>query len=152
MRRRSYLLAALAALTAVLLSGCGSGSGGGTTSERMTQHAATRRPVDRLRVGLTEWQIDVSAGRVTPGTVRMLVTNAGSTTHDLYVRGRRGTWHTRDLPPGGHQRLVVRTVPREGLHLWCSLPGHAAQGMRTTLPVATATSSTTPGSTTPGSP
>lgn len=134
-RRIPFLV--LAAVTALASAGCSGSSGDAATGGQSHQTgSAQQRPVDHMRVGLTEWNIETSARQAEPGSLRLLVTNAGSTTHDLYVRGEDGTWHTRDLAPGGRQRLVVHAVAGERLHLWCSLPGHAAQGMRTTLSVA----------------
>ncbi|MGW0231230.1 hypothetical protein ACWDWO_23220 [Actinopolymorpha singaporensis] len=104
--------------------------------------AADHAPADRapatarsVRVGLTEWTIVTSAAKVPAGRVTFQVTNAGGTEHDLVVRGRRGTRHTATLEPGEQARLTVRTEAGETLTLWCSEPGHKAQGMRTKLPV-----------------
>jgi len=91
---------------------------------------------DTVRVGLTEWKILTSVDHVPSGTVRLRVTNAGATEHDLVVEGRAGTWRTDDLDPGAAQRLSVEARPGETLRLWCSEPGHETQGMHTTLRVA----------------
>jgi uncharacterized cupredoxin-like copper-binding protein len=48
----------------------------------------------------------------------------------------RGTWHTRNLQPGQHARLQIQASAGEQVKLWCNIPGHAEQGMRTTLTVA----------------
>jgi hypothetical protein len=87
----------------------------------------------QVRVGLTEWTIVVSRSEVPPGRLHLLVTNAGATMHDLVVRDSRGTWETADLRPGQRTGLTVRAGPHETLQLWCSMPGHRAQGMHTTL-------------------
>jgi hypothetical protein len=86
-----------------------------------------------VRVGLTEWTIVVSRTTVRPGRLVFLVTNTGATVHDLVVQDPQGTWHTPDLSPGQQTGLVVRARPRETLQLWCSMPGHRAQGMYTTI-------------------
>lgn len=137
--RRAARIPLSVVVAALLLSGCAAGSTGQGADEGTRTRTTAPHPVAKLRVGLTEWEITTSAGQVTPGRVVMTVTDAGATTHDLYVRGGKGTWHTRDLSPGERQRLVVHASPGERLHLWCSLPGHAAQGMRTTLSVARST-------------
>jgi hypothetical protein len=128
--RPAQRAAACLALVA-LLTGCGSRAetGGEEMAARPLQadhHAA-------VRVGLTEWTIVVSQSRVPAGRLRLVVTNAGATTHDLVVRDSRGTWETPDLRPGEQTRLTVRAGPHETLQLWCSMPGHRAQGMHTTL-------------------
>ena len=93
----------------------------------------------RIRVGLSEWTISTSSATVPSGRVTLVVTNAGGTEHDLVVRGRAGTWETPDLDPGQQSRLTVRGRAGETLHMWCSMPGHRAQGMHTTLQVEGAT-------------
>ncbi len=90
-----------------------------------------------VRVGLLEWSIPTSVTRVHPGKVTLIVANTGGTEHDLVVQGRDGKWSTRPLEPGAKARLVVHAARSETLHLWCSEPGHRAQGMHTTLKVLT---------------
>lgn len=90
-------------------------------------------PVGRVRVGLVEWAVETSSHRVLPGRVRLTVTNAGATTHDLVVSGLLGSWSTPDLAPGQQARLTVRARPGEVLRLWCSMRGHRTEGMHTTL-------------------
>jgi uncharacterized cupredoxin-like copper-binding protein len=87
----------------------------------------------QVRVGLTEWTISTSSSTAPAGRVTLVVTNAGGTEHDLVVRGRAGSWETPDLDPGQQSRLQVRGRPGEVLKMWCSMPGHRAQGMHTTL-------------------
>jgi uncharacterized cupredoxin-like copper-binding protein len=117
-----------AATLLAVVTGCGAQAEPG--AEVAAQQPADHAPV---RVGLTEWTIVVSRSQVPTGKLRLIVTNAGATTHDLVVRGRRGTWETPDLAPGERARLTVRAAPHETLQLWCSMPGHRAQGMHTTL-------------------
>ena len=115
---------------AVSLSACtGSDSGagpGGAEPLTAMRHA-------EVRVGLTEWTIATSRPSVAPGRITILVTNAGATVHDLVVRDSLGSWETPELRPGQQAGLVVRARAHETLDLWCSMPGHRAQGMRTTL-------------------
>jgi len=120
---------AAAALLAVV-TGCGAEAAPGAEVAARQVPAADHAPV---RVGLTEWTIVVSRSQVPAGKLHLVVTNAGATTHDLVVRGSRGTWGTPDLAPGERARLTVRAAPHETLQLWCSMPGHRAQGMHTTL-------------------
>lgn len=120
-----------ALLALAFLAGCGgpaSSSGFADASQGASQGAT-----HQVRVGLTEWSIEVSSSRVVPGRVRLVVTNAGATEHDLVVAGKLGSWSTHDLAPGQRARLVVRARGGEVLRLWCSMPGHRAQGMHTTL-------------------
>jgi uncharacterized cupredoxin-like copper-binding protein len=103
------------------------------TARQVTQGAPSARQV---RVGLTEWTISTSSSSAPAGRVTLVVTNAGGTEHDLVVRGRAGSWETPDLDPGQQSRLTVRARPGEVLKMWCSMPGHRAQGMHTTLRIA----------------
>jgi hypothetical protein len=120
-----------AVLLALVLSGCGASAAPGE-GESPPHPLRAGQHVD-LRVGLTEWTILVSRELVPPGRLTLLVTNTGATEHDLVVRDGRGTWETADLRPGERTVLVVRAGPLETLRLWCSMPGHRAQGMHTTL-------------------
>lgn len=88
-----------------------------------------------VRVGLTEWSIATSTSTVPAGELTLRVTNAGATEHDVLVRGHAGTRHSTHLGPGEQTSLTVRAEAGEVLTLWCSLPGHEASGMRTTLEV-----------------
>lgn len=135
--RRPTCRLLLAVLLVQILAGCAQAPGrdsedsAGGAGRTAVVHAVTH-----LRAGLTEWSIQTSAHRVVPGKVTIAVTNAGGTVHDLFVRGRHGTWHTARLAPGKHAELTILAVPGETLKLWCSVMGHAAQGMRTTLRAA----------------
>jgi uncharacterized cupredoxin-like copper-binding protein len=40
------------------------------------------------------------------------------------------------LRPGQQAVLRFQVAPGQRLHLWCSVPGHRAQGMQATLAVA----------------
>ncbi|HEY3529703.1 MAG TPA: hypothetical protein VGK78_11170 [Nocardioides sp.] len=128
--RRFHRAATVLALVTVL-TGCGAEAetGGGELGTRpmSADHAAP------VRVGLIEWTIVTSRSRVPAGRLTLVVTNAGTTVHDLVVRDGRGTWETPDLHPGQQTRLTVQAGPHETLQLWCSMPGHRAQGMHTTL-------------------
>ena len=126
-RVRFALISVMATLT---LSGCA-----GTPAHEHGDGTAsvTQRPVSTLRVGLTEWAIEKSAAHLRPGRVTLLVTNAGATEHNLYITDGRHTWHTPNLDPGARARLQISAPPGTHFRLWCDMPGHAAQGMRTTI-------------------
>lgn len=98
--------------------------------------AAADRPASELRVGLAEWKITADADRLAAGIVDLTVTNAGSTAHDLRVSfaGDRTTT-TPLLQPGEQLHLTIDVPPETTVALWCTVPGHDAQGMRTTLTV-----------------
>lgn len=119
---RPLLVAAAAAL---LLSGCA----GSETA------AAGTAAEGELRVGLLEYEVAVSHRAVTPGPVTLEVTNAGAEGHDLRVEGAAGPAATEVLRPAESAELVVDAPAGSELTLWCTLPGHRAQGMETTIRV-----------------
>lgn len=126
---------AVAALLLTLAGACGSGPGTAPASPRAASQATEEAPSRHLRVGLMEWSILTSTHRVRPGTVHLVVTNTGGTEHDLVVQGGTRRWRTEPLDPGDRARLTVHARPGGRLKLWCSEPGHEAQGMYTTLSV-----------------
>lgn len=94
-------------------------------------------PVRELRIGLTEYDLTLSAAAVLPGPVTLTVTNAGSARHD--VRLRRGSvtlGASRVLRPGQSQTLTVQVPPGGPVALDCTVPGHVAAGMTGRLDVA----------------
>jgi len=90
-------------------------------------------------VGLTEWQVTTSAGAFAPRVV-LTVTNAGTTTHDLRVRGRRVDAHTPRLAPGQSANLEIDLTGERQVELSCTVPGHRSQGMSRRVPVVGPTS------------
>lgn len=117
----------LAVAGAVLTAGC----------TMTTPAAAPAAPAaGTARVGLTDFAVTSRPLEVLPGRVRLQVTNAGATVHDLVVRGSSGEWRTAYLKVGESAELEVTAAAGERLDLWCSVPGHDAAGMRSVLPVA----------------
>lgn len=132
-RRRTVLLLTAAGAGGAVLSACER-----TGPEPAGTTGASGTPVSSLRLGLTEWAIQASADQVAPGTVEVLVTNAGGTGHDVVVTGQAGEWATPVLGPGETYELTLETVAGEELSLVCTVAGHHAAGMHSTLPVAAA--------------
>ena len=87
-----------------------------------------------VRVGLTEWDVATSATAVSPGPVRLTVTNAGATAHDLRIAGA-ADGAVPLLAPGERRTVTLKAVADGVLTLWCDLPGHRAQGMELEIPV-----------------
>lgn len=86
-----------------------------------------------LRVGLNEWRILISGPEVTPGIDHFVVTNAGTTAHDLHVTGPGVHVHSALLRPGRATTLIVTARPGSRLTLTCEEPGHERAGMHTTV-------------------
>ena len=137
--QRSVLIVTfyVVALFVLLVTGCAARQPAAVGGHQAPRLASQVEPaeVHGVGVGLTEWTIVVSRHRVSPGRVVLTVTNTGATQHDLVVQGRAGTWKTPVLNPGRQVTLVVHADAGETLALWCSEPGHRAQGMHTTLAV-----------------
>jgi plastocyanin len=96
-------------------------------------------PAIVVGVGVREWSVTTYRASVRPGRVRFRVTNFGQDAHDLAVvgpRGHRGR-PSPEVPAFGGRRTLEVTLRRPGRYrLLCTLPGHAARGMRATLRVS----------------
>jgi plastocyanin len=89
-----------------------------------------------LFVNAKEFSLVLSRQRLAPGDARIQLYNGGEDAHDLRLKrvGGTRTLSIRATTPGNVTEL--RTMLRSGTwKLWCSLPGHAAAGMRATLTV-----------------
>lgn len=105
----------------------------GCTAAGATSGAAPATAV--LRVGLVEWRIVSSGPAITAGADRIIVTNTGTTAHDLHVTGPGLHLHTPLLPPGSSTTLLLTSRAGTRLVLTCEVTGHEAAGMRTVLAV-----------------
>lgn len=129
--RRTWL-SGTSALGSVLilgsvLVGCGA-------EEPRPAHSAAA--TDRLRLGLTEWSIETGGAQLIPGEVRVEVTNTGGASHDVVIHGEQGSWASPELDPGETHVMAITVSAGEELELICTLVGHHAQGMHTTIAVA----------------
>lgn len=115
--------AAVAAL--ILLTGCSASS----------TPVPPTVPTDELRVGLAEWSITTSSSELRPGAVRLRVTNAGTTRHDLLVAGPGVRAHVPLLAPGATATLQLNAPVGVTLRLTCTVPGHYSAGMHSTVAV-----------------
>lgn len=90
-----------------------------------------------LRIGLVEYEVLSSHAAALPGAIVLEITNAGAEAHDLRVDGALEPAATPTIRPGDTAILRLR-VPagQDELLLWCTLPGHRAQGMHTRLAVS----------------
>ena len=121
----AVLVAALTALTA----GCAAGS--------PAAPVPSGPPVSELRIGLQDYRFQLSAGTLRPGPVEVVVTNAGSTAHDVrLLQGEQQLAVSEVLPPGGRQTLRLDVAAEVPVLLDCTLRGHAEAGMTASLAVA----------------
>lgn len=95
-------------------------------------------PASDLRVGLHEYEVVASPAAARAGTVTLRVTNAGASAHDLVVNAGAETRRLPSLSPGTSATLRVTGQAGQPMVLWCSLPGHRAQGMQLEVDVAPA--------------
>jgi glucose/arabinose dehydrogenase len=117
---------------AVFLALVGAGIGAGSTLA--TDHAKPKpkvKPPTAVRVVARDFSYVLSRLAVPVGRVRFTVVNRGAVAHDFAI----GLHKTRLLRPGQSAVLAV-TLPRAGrVAFRCTVPGHAALGMRGTLTV-----------------
>jgi plastocyanin len=131
---------ALIALTGAVVLGataCGSKSGGGSSTTNTPAAGGTGQATGTpINVTLKDYSISVaSGGSLAPGVYTFHVTNQGPSSHDLTVNGPGvSNMGTPIFAAGGSQELTV-TLTNGSYELYCSVPGHKALGMDTTLTV-----------------
>lgn len=125
MKRRGLALLAAGAAVALALAGAAL-----ATLATGSSAAATR-----VRVTEREYRITLSTSKLQAGKVTFVVHNAGRVSHELAVSGRGlRTVRTPLIRPGATRTLTVR-LGGGTFHLWCPVPGHAADGMKAGLSV-----------------
>ena len=99
--------------------------------------AAAAAAGTNVGVAEREWSLNPYVTGVRHGAVVFYAHNYGEDPHDLQVRGPHG-FRSPVAPviaPGATRTLRIR-LRRPGVyHLVCTLPGHAARGMRATFRV-----------------
>jgi uncharacterized cupredoxin-like copper-binding protein len=112
------VVVALAALVAAV-SALGGAAGGTATAVAVT----AGKP--------TEFRFTLSKRTVAKGALTFRVTNRGTIRHDFRIAGKK----TVSLAPGKAATLAV-TIRKAGKYAYmCTLPGHAAGGMKGILTV-----------------
>jgi hypothetical protein len=90
----------------------------------------------RLFVNAKEFSLILSRQRLAPRAARIQLYNGGEDAHDLRLKRVGGTRTLRIAETDPGEVTELRTILRSGRwKLWCSLPGHAAAGMRATVRV-----------------
>ena len=121
MKRTSVIAALMTFVVAVLAVGVFAAAG----SARGNAAAATR-----VTVAASEFKFVLSKKIVPAGPVTFVVTNKGHTTHDFKIKGKK----TPFLSPGKSATLKV-VFPKGKFPYLCTIPGHAAAGMKGVLTV-----------------
>jgi uncharacterized cupredoxin-like copper-binding protein len=83
-----------------------------------------------VSVTATEFHFKFSKTSVPAGSVTFVVKNAGKVSHDLKIGGKK----TPLIKPGKTAKLTV-TLKKGKAPYTCTVPGHAAAGMKGTLTV-----------------
>jgi uncharacterized cupredoxin-like copper-binding protein len=78
----------------------------------------------------SELKFTLSKKSVAKGPVTFKVTNKGTSTHDFKIAGKK----TKLLAPGKSATLAVTLKAGKAAYL-CTVPGHAAAGMKGTITV-----------------
>jgi glucose/arabinose dehydrogenase len=91
-------------------------------------------PATTVHVSMRDFRFSLSRTHVATGRIRFVVRNAGKLAHDFAIAGK----HTRRLGPGRSQTIAV-TIRKSGRFAYrCTIPGHAAVGMKGVLAVGKA--------------
>jgi uncharacterized cupredoxin-like copper-binding protein len=126
--------AAVALLTVLALSGCGSSS----SSESATTGAEAGGG-EAIAIGETEFKLDPSSVKVdAAGTVTFRVTNNGSIDHALEVEGQGVEEKTETIEPGETAELTLDLSKEGSYDIYCPIDGHRGQGMEGTFTVGAA--------------
>jgi quinohemoprotein ethanol dehydrogenase len=85
-----------------------------------------------VNVGATEFHFTLSTQTVHTGTVTFKLTNNGGIPHNLRINGKQ----TPNIDPGATTTLKVNFTKPGSYPYLCTLPGHAAAGMKGVLKVS----------------
>jgi len=110
---------------------------GAATAGVVAKSAATVKTVNAT---VREYHITLSVRHVPAGAVELVVVNRGKLTHHIEIKGPGVTKKTPMLKPGA--KAILRFTAKAGKYtIWCTIPGHAALGMKATLTAGSAASS-----------
>jgi uncharacterized cupredoxin-like copper-binding protein len=113
------VLAALALSVAAFAAFAGAGSASPGTAK-----------ATKVTVAASEFKFVLSKKSVPKGAVTFVVTNKGKIPHDFKIKGKK----SKTIAPGKSTTLKV-VLPKGKFPYLCTLPGHAAGGMKGVLTV-----------------
>jgi uncharacterized cupredoxin-like copper-binding protein len=122
MRRVGVFALALAGLAGLTL---------GLYGERGAASSASAEAVTRVTVKATEFKFTLSKRSVPTGIVIFTIVNKGKIAHDFKIANKR----TKVIRPGKSAILRVKFTKKARYRYLCTLPGHAAAGMKGVLAV-----------------
>lgn len=94
----------------------------------------TPSPVARLGVVAREWSLVLSRSVLPAGKARVQLQNFGEDAHNLRIESV-GSSLDVPLAESGEVKEAEGTLPAGDYKIYCTLPGHEAQGMRARLTV-----------------
>ena len=120
--RRTTLISVVFAVTAI----AAGGASAHPASPKRAQLGGNATLLATVKVTAKEFKFTLSAKSAKRGVVVFKVTNVGALQHDFEISGRK----TKLLSHGQSDTLRV-TFLRKGAYPYkCTVPGHAAQGMK----------------------
>jgi uncharacterized cupredoxin-like copper-binding protein len=96
-----------------------------------TTSTAPKPQATTVQATESEFKIELSSTDLKAGKVTFDVKNAGKIPHDLAIKGGE---KTKLIDAGGTAQLAVTLKPGK-YHLYCSVPGHEAAGMKVDITV-----------------
>ncbi len=103
-----------------------------TTTTAATTSTAPKAQATTVQATETEFKIALSSTDLKAGKITFDVKNAGKIEHDLAIKGGE---KTKLIQPGGSAQLTV-TLKAGKYHLYCTVPGHEAAGMKVDITVS----------------
>ncbi|HEX6606765.1 MAG TPA: cupredoxin domain-containing protein [Chloroflexia bacterium] len=91
----------------------------------------------QVQATLREWALDLNQTEVPAGTVRFVVNNQGRFAHNFTIKDANNTvlGKTPTFAADKGPQVVEVTLAPGTYTVYCSLPGHAAQGQQNTIVV-----------------
>ena len=87
---------------------------------------SSRATATTVKVGAKEFKFTLSRKSAPHGKITFKVTNKGHIKHDFKIAGKK----TKMLGPGKSASLTVRLKKGKKYQYICTVPGHAAAGMK----------------------
>ena len=91
--------------------------------------SSTRATATTVKVGAKEFKFTLSRKKAPHGKVTFKIKNNGSIKHDFKIAGKK----SKMLGPGKSTTLTVTLKKGKKYKYICTVPGHAAAGMRGTF-------------------
>jgi uncharacterized cupredoxin-like copper-binding protein len=108
-------------------------------------NASVKAKTTKVTVTMTDFKFKLSKSSVQAGTVVFTVVNKGQVAHDFKIAGKK----TPLIKPGKSAKITVKFTKKGKFAYICTVPGHAASGMKGTLPVGATTTTAPPATTAP---